>query len=52
MKGWFEKLAREEPTIYKEPAPGIHIQLSLGQMSQHPLIHTKKFKLSLTLAKL
>ena len=27
LKGWFEKLAREEPALYGEPAPGILIHM-------------------------
>ena len=29
MKGWFENLAREEPALYGEPAPGICIHIWL-----------------------
>ena len=27
MKDWFEKLAQEEPALYREPAPDVHIQM-------------------------
>ena len=30
MKGWFEKLAREEPALYGEPAPGVRIHIDVG----------------------
>ena len=29
MKGWFEKLALEEPALYGEPAPGVRIHILL-----------------------
>ena len=28
MKGWFEKLALEDPTLYGEQAPGVHIHMA------------------------
>ena len=27
MEGWFEKLAQEEPALYGELAPGVHIPI-------------------------
>ena len=32
LKGWFEKLAREEPALYRELAPGVRIHMNWFQI--------------------
>ena len=34
MKGWFEKLAREEPALNREPAPGIRIHVDYSKLEE------------------
>ena len=38
-KGWFEKLAREEPALYGEAAPGVRIQMLTDHHNSWHLLH-------------
>ena len=43
-KGWFEKLAREEPALYREPAPGVRIHMNWFQIFNFFLLKTEIHK--------